>query len=73
MRIKEAKDALKEEFSLWMAQDVRNTDYNIKNMKNIQEFHRCKAIENVDKESFNDIVENIAAVLNLSEERKKEI
>ena len=74
-RLNVAKEALKEEFSHWIAQEITNADadYNIQNMKNIKEFHRCKAIENVDKESFHDIVENIARVLHLSDERKEEI
>ena len=42
-------------------------------MNNIREFHRSKALENINIESFHDVVENMAKILDLSDDRKEEI
>eukprot|EP00092_Neocalanus_flemingeri_P000522 GFUD01000554.1.p1 GENE.GFUD01000554.1~~GFUD01000554.1.p1 ORF type:complete len:469 (+),score=176.08 GFUD01000554.1:949-2355(+) len=72
-RITKIKQSLKEEFSHWITKEVTDQNRVIANMKNVKEFHRCKAIENIDKETFKEVVINIAKILHLSEEQAEEI
>ena len=42
------------------SQDDEEVDMEFRNLK---EFHRCKALEDVDEQAFDRIVENMAKVL----------
>ena len=39
----------------------------------IREFHRCKAIQDVEQNAFDEIVDNMASIMEIEESRKNEI
>ena len=69
----ERKEKMKTEFTHWVAKTVSNPEEFNPILRNTKEFHRCKALDNINIEAFNDIVENMAKVLQLSDDRKDEI
>ena len=41
--------------------------------RTIREFHRCKAIEDVNQNAFEDIVDNLANIMGIEDNQKNEI
>ena len=41
--------------------------------RTIREFHRCKAIEDVNQNAFEDIVDNLADIMGIEDNQKNEI
>ena len=39
----------------------------------IREFHRCKALQDVEQDAFDEIVDNMASIMEIEEGRKNEI
>ena len=39
----------------------------------VREFHRCKAIQDVEQSAFDEIVDNMASIMEIEESRKNEI
>ena len=69
------KDVMKKEFTDWLSQAAvqpQQQDIDLE-FRNLKEFHRCKALEDVDEAAFREIVENMAKVMEISENRKEEI
>ena len=73
-RLKGDKDIMKREFTDWLSQTVKPQEKEIDmEFRNLKEFHRCKALEDVDEAAFQGIVENMAKVMEIDEDRKEEI
>ena len=72
-REREQKEKMKTEFTHWISKPVSYPENFNPILRNPKEFHRCKALENINIDAFNDVVENMAKVLELSDDRKNKI
>ena len=73
-RLKGDKDIMKREFTDWLSQAVKPQEKEIDmEFRNLKEFHRCKALEDVDEAAFQGIVENMANIMEIDDDRKEEI
>ena len=73
-RLMGGKELMKKDFSDWLSQDIMKTGGSIDvEFGNLKEFHRCKSLEDVDQAAFKGIVDNMAKVLEISDDRREEI
>ena len=66
---------IKKEFTDCLSQAAvqpQQKDINME-FRNLKEFHRCKVMEDVDEAAFQGIVENMAKVMEISDDMKEEI
>ena len=73
-RMEGGKAIMQKEFTDWLSQAAMAPGDSIDmEFRSLKEFHRCKALEDVDEAAFHGIVENMARVLEISDDRKEEI
>ena len=75
VRLRGDREVMVEEFTDWLSQATeRQQDKEMDGeFRKLKEFHRCKAVEDVDSAAFLGLVENMARVLEISGDRKEEI
>ena len=68
------KEVMRKEFTAWFSHSAVKPQLEDIDMefRKLKEFHRCKALEDVDEAAFRGIVENMAKVVESSNDRKEE-
>jgi len=74
-RLEGGQALMRDEFTTWLTDQVEVVAEDMKDAKfrSLREFHRCKALVDVDQEAFQEIIENMALVMEISDNRRDEM